>query len=186
MEEASDGKPVSLPLLLDEPCEYSHQKAENDDCVIADADLKSGVELLVGGLLEDVGRWSVRESDFCDPCTEVCVGNIHTAVKDTEFPTSAGTCYESESLESRPRHSYILVPEASISQISRQNSGQVVKLAVLSESPPLPPIRRRGSTSVPSLYQSSDDNESIDLLFRAIPGRAPGIKSSLEAKLFVV
>jgi hypothetical protein len=183
-EEVLNCKPVHLPSVLEETSQASQWESQNVNYGTEDAVIEAGVALLIGGKLEEVGPWSVRESDYCEPCPEVSGGTAQAVTSDANVPTMAVACSESERHKAGPRHSFILVPEVFVSPLTRQSSVHVGKLTEVPETPPLPPMRRRASTSIPSLYDSSDDKDDVDFLFGAMP-QAPARKSWIEAKFFV-
>jgi hypothetical protein len=169
------GKPGCLLSSLEEASDNSPLEADGLECGMADPALAAGVALLAEGSFEEVGPWNVRQSDFCEPChgPEFNGVSASNAASDSEVPAGAGSCSESEFRKARPRHSFILVPAASIAHLTRRNSEPTVKFTALAATPPLPPMRRRASIAVPSLLDSSDDTEPVDLLFGAMPTQRP-------------
>jgi hypothetical protein len=160
-----------------------------------DAVLKAGADLLVKGSLEGVGHWRVGPSDYLEPYPEVHRGAARAA--DKYVDTSVRSGGDSESERQVARHSFILIPEASIAQSTKLNSDsisgdseQLVKFPALKEAglPSLHstvPILRRASISLPTFFDHSNVSEPVDLLFGETTVQQPACKSWVEARLFV-
>jgi hypothetical protein len=187
LEMALHSNPASLSQSLWEDSDFSPLEARNVESGISDAVLKAGAALLVQGSLEGVGPWSVCPSDYCQFFPEVHRRAASVAAFDKEAFVRLESCFESECLESRPRYSFVLVPAASISQLAQLNSEPLVKRPILKEArPPIPQsMLRCSSNSLPSLSNSSDVTEPVDLLFGESLVQPPASKRCIEARLFV-
>jgi hypothetical protein len=156
--------------------------------------LKAGADLLVQGSLEGVGHWRVGPSDYLELYPEVRSGAARAADKYVDTSVRSGGDSESERVA---RHSFILVPEASIGQSTKLNSDsisgnseQLVKFPALKDAglPSLHstvPILRRASISLPTFFDHSNGSEPVDLLFGETSVQRPACKSWVEARLFV-
>jgi hypothetical protein len=195
--EAAQPSTLRSPQSCEENSDFSSLETRDAESGILDAALKAGADLLAQGSLEGVGHWRVGPSDYFELYPEVRRGAANAADKNVDTSVRSGC--GSESKRHVARHSFILVPEASIAQSTKLNSDsisgnseQLVKYPALKEAglPSLHstvPMLRRASISLPTFFDHSNLNvsEPVDLLFGETSVQRPACKSWVEARLFV-